>query len=606
MLKRIIYMSILLVSMLTAATVNTDKDNYAVNQSIVVSFAEMEAQNGDWIGIYPVDSTNDWGNQVQWKWTDDVEAGNVTFTPLAAGTYEVRVFYNNSFILEASKQIIVDENAVVATVETNKNTYLAVEEIVATFDNMSGNEGDWIAIYASGSANTWANMLQWSWIEDDLVAGTHTFEAMPAGDYEVRVFFNNSFNDEAIAAFSVEENAVVTSVETSKDTYLASEEIVANFDNMSGNEGDWIAIYASGSANTWANMLQWSWIEDDLVAGTHVFEPMPAGDYEVRVFFNNSFVDEAVSAFSVEQIANELELEKEAYSPFELIHVNYNNMRGVESDWIGLFAVGANHEKESALEWRDAKSLVSGQLSFNGLPAGTYEARSYFDDVHQKTVQFTIEDEDENRIFYDDFEDGVIDPRWVRFAGPAMEISNRGVSSEVVGNTERKVIMAGEHSLLLKSDYRGGLNHAGYYFNFENPDAKLKFLEIDVSMNGVSHSSAFGVKVRTKFGDRRIEFASWLNHTLPSGQQIYRGPYGNVLPGHRQAFTKDNYLYVHPGPSDYTVGSRIAEGGNMFVHFKINIEEKLRLMEPDNELLGITLFISSGGYYDNLALTSQE
>jgi hypothetical protein len=496
--------------MLTAATVNTNQDSYTPNQEIVVSFTEMEARTRDCIGIYPVNSTNDWGNQVQWKWTDDKEAGNVVFEHLPVGTYEVRVFYNNSFISETSKQIKIEKNAEATTVKTNKDTYLVDEKIVATFANMSGNQADWIAIYPVGSTNAWANMLQWSWIEDELKAGTHTFEAMPIGDYEVRVFFNNSFNDEAIAAFSVE------------------------------------------------------------------------------------------------QIANDLALEKEAYDPFELIHVNYNHMRGVNGDWIGIFAVGADHLKESAIEWRDSKSLVSGQLSFNGLPSGVYEARSYFNDVHHKTIEFTVQNKVRNRVVYDDFEDEVINPRWVRFSGPDMTISNRGVSSAEIGNTERKVIVAGQHSILLKADYRNGLNHAGYYFNFENPDSKLKFLELDVSIQGVSHSSSFGVKVKTKLGDRRIEFASWLNHNLPNGKQVYRGPYGNVLPGHMQTFTRDNYAHMHPAPSDYAVGSRVAGGGeNMFVHFKINIEEKLRLLEPDNELLGITLFVSSGGYYDNLALSSQ-
>jgi hypothetical protein len=42
----------------------------------------------------------------------------------------------------------------------------------------------------------------------------------------------------------------------------------------------------------------------------------------------------------------------------------------------------------------------------------------------------------------------------------------------------------------------------------------------------------------------------------------------------------------------------------MFVHYKINLEEKLRVLEPDNEFLGFINFSTSGGDYDNLALTS--
>jgi len=93
---------------------------------------------------------------------------------------------------------------------------------------------------------------------------------------------------------------------------------------------------------------------------------------------------------------------------------------------------------------------------------------------------------------------------------------------------------------------------------------------------------------------------------MPDGRQIIRGPYGNVLEGHAGPYTKaDGYLHVHPGPSDYYVGTSSVGGGTgMFIYYKINIEEKLRLIEPDNELLGITYFVVSGGDYDNLALTT--
>ncbi|CAA6826710.1 MAG: No hits [uncultured Sulfurovum sp.] len=502
MLKKIIYMSIVFVSMLSSASVNTDKERYESNESIIVNYSEMEAQSSEWMAIYPASSSNDFGNIIQWKLSNADVNGSVTFEALSLGTYEVRVFNNADFLV--SKQIVVEEDALTTTLETTKDIYLADEEIVAVFDNMSGNADDWIGIYPAGSSNAWENMLQWEWIEGGLVTGTQAFEAMPVGDYEVRVFFNNSFTEEAVYAFSVEAPVVL--------------------------------------------------------------------------------VDLAVS--------------KNSYDPFELIHVEYNNMRGMSSDWIGIFSIGADHEKMNALEWRDAKSLVSGNLSFNGLIAGTYEVRSYFDNLHQETITFTVQDTVAVSTLYDDFEDGIIDPRWTRYAGPAMQILNVGANGTV--HAQIQAAIAGQHSMRHTRDYRGGLNYAGYYFTFGEVDQKMKFLELDMRIGNSSHVFAFGVKIKTKFGDRRIEFASWLNHTLPSGQQVIRGPYGNVLEGHRQAFTQDNYLHVHPGPTDYYVGTRYGD----FVHYKINIEEKLRVLEPDNELISITLFTTSGGDYDNLTLAS--
>ena len=492
------------------------------------------------------------------------------------------------------------------TIETNKELYSNDEQIVVTFDNMSGGNEDWIGIYPAGSTNDWENVIQWDWIRGE-ISGTKNFEALPIGTYDIRVFFNNSFNMEASTQINVDENGVTPTVETTKEVYLPNEQVTALFENMSGGNEDWIGIYPAGSTNNWENMIQWEWIRGDIFGMTN-FEALPVGEYDVRVFFNNSFIMRATHTFRVEAVKPievNIALEKDIYDPFELLHINFANMRGETGDWIGIFPVGAANEKAHAVEWRDTKTLVNGQLSFNGVPAGAYEVRAYFDTVLQKTVPFTIQVEAPVRVLYDDFEDG-IDPRWTKYFGKDMTILNVGAIDGAVGDGERQVQINGQHAL--RTYNSDGLSQSsGYNFDFQNPDPKLKFLEIDMKIGVSSHRFAFGVKIRTKFGDRRMEFASWLNHTLPSGQQIIRGPYGNVLEGHRGPFVAaDGYLHVHPGPTDYYVAtSSVGGGSNMFVHYKINIEKKLRLIEPDNELLGITLFSTSGGDYDNLALTTQ-
>ena len=498
-----------------------------------------------------------------------------------------------------------------ATIETNRDIYQPTEQIIVNFDNALGDDQDWIGIYPKGSSNDWENVIKWKWTGGE-VSGTKSFEPLPVGAYDVRLFFQNSFNLEATKQIVVEENNdsnITTTVTTTKVSYLPSEDIIANFSNMSGSNEDWIGIYPKGSSNDWENVIAWKWIEGE-INGTKTYAPLPTGEYDIRVFFNNSFNLEANSSFVVEIPVSEelnISLEKDNYEPFELIHVNFANMSGQATDWLGIFPVGANNEKESAIEWRDTNSTVTGQISFNGLKAGDYELRAYFDTELKQTVPFTIVPTEPIRVLYDDFESGTIDPRWVRVSGRDMTLLNVGAIDLAVGHKERQVWTRGQHSLRTYADYHGGLNYAGYYYDFQNPDKKLKFLEVDMKIGVSSHVFGFGVKAKTKFGDRRIEFDCWLNHTLPSGQQIIRGPYGNVLPGHRGPFVASNgYLHVHPAPSDFYVGtSSIGGGSNMFIHYKINIEKTLRVIEPDNELLGITLFTTSGGDYDNLALSSQ-
>ncbi|HIP51458.1 MAG TPA: hypothetical protein EYG94_05140, partial [Campylobacterales bacterium] len=161
MMKKIMIFTLLFVSILNAATIDVNKNVFKTNEQIIVSFADMSAQNDDWIAIYKENSSNSWGNVIKWKWTNDIAAGNLTFDALPAGNYEVRSFYNNSYQLEASKKFRVQVNVEATTVTTNKNTYTLGEGITATFANMSGNAQDWIAIYPAGSTTAWANMIQW-------------------------------------------------------------------------------------------------------------------------------------------------------------------------------------------------------------------------------------------------------------------------------------------------------------------------------------------------------------------------------------------------------------------------------------------------------------
>ncbi len=488
MFKRIIYITFLLIGILNAATITSDKDSYTNNESILVNFSEMTGLHDDWIGIYRQGSESNWGNVVAWHWTGDTSNGTVTFENLPVGQYEIRAFYNNSYNLEANKSISVTGNVDPATVTTTKDIYTPDEAIDASYTNMSGNQEDWIAIYPKGSANTWGNMIQWAWVPGT-VEGTHQFTKLPVGEYEVRVFFNNSFNLEASHEFSVQE---------AQNTELS------------------------------------------------------------------------------------LALTKNPLDPFELIHVEFNNFRGEGSDWIGIFPVGADNQKESAIEWRDAKSLVSGTLTFNGLPAGTYEARAYFATLHKKTITFTVQNQALERVLYEDAEDG-IDPQWVHYAGIYPITLTQGANGSA-------------HAIRTRAYWSNGTNPSGYYFPFANSTKKLKFLDLDLRIGVSSHIGNFGVVIDTKNGTRRIIWATWMNHQNGHGGNDLSG---NATPS--EPFTNDGYLLMYPGPTDYYLATR---NGN-YIHYKINVEETLRRLEPDNELLRIRLFTTAGGDYDNLALTSQ-
>ena len=85
----------------------------------------------------------------------------------------------------------------------NKETYTNKENVIVNFTNMTAKNKDWIAIYPKNSSNSWANVVAWHWT-DDVPNGQMSFDALVAGEYEVRAFYNNSYKVEAKKEFVVE------------------------------------------------------------------------------------------------------------------------------------------------------------------------------------------------------------------------------------------------------------------------------------------------------------------------------------------------------------------------------------------------------------------
>ena len=367
----------------------------------------------------------------------------------------------------------------------------------------------------------------------------------------------------------VDSNAKVS---TEKNIYTDKEEVVALYEDLSDSAEDWIGIFPAGSLNTWQNAIQW---EFKNATGRQTFNALPIGDYEVRVFFNNTLSLEASHAFSVEADTSfDVESRKIAYDPFELIHADFVNMRGTASDWIGVFPVGADNQKDSAIQWKSARSLVNGEVNFNGLPVGTYEMKAYFATKHKKTVTFTVQDTAVTKIEYEDAEGG-FDQVWEVYQNPTKPVTIINAGAAGSAHSVRAV--------------RG----VASYFSFSNPDKKLRFLELDLRIGASSHVGNFGVSIKTKLGDRRIIFSSFMNHP---GNIFHNDPARFAAP----RTSNNGRTHNHPGPTDFYLATRFGD----FIHYKINIEEKLRILEPDNELLGMTLFTSAGGDFDNIQLVS--
>ena len=89
------------------------------------------------------------------------------------------------------------------------------------------------------------------------------------------------------------------SISTLKNQYNANELVSVSVNGQLSGDKDWVGVYLASANNDWANVIAWNWVSNGTTELTKDPKPMPAGDYEVRLFFHNSFNEEATDSFTV-------------------------------------------------------------------------------------------------------------------------------------------------------------------------------------------------------------------------------------------------------------------------------------------------------------------
>jgi len=286
-IQKLIIMILIMSAYALSATLST-KVIYAPNKNINVEIHNQATDNENWIGIYPRGSSNAWGNVITWQWTKGKNSVNMGGLP--DGSYEARLFYNNSFHLEATTHIEVDANA--SRVKTSKAVYGVNENIIVDTRKFPTELQAWVGIYPAGSNNDWGNVVDWNWAQDKKII----MDALPKGKYEVRLFFHNSFKLEASYSFEVGDN--IPQIHTISAQYKVNDKVSVSITGaLSGNK-DWVGIFPKNKDNSWGNVLGWNWVENGVnILGKNA-ESLPIGEYEVRLFFNNEYGPYAVARAS--------------------------------------------------------------------------------------------------------------------------------------------------------------------------------------------------------------------------------------------------------------------------------------------------------------------
>lgn len=295
-----------------------------------------------------------------------------------------------------------------------KNIYDTNENIHINVSDLEYHPKNWLAIYPKGSNNEWQNVLRWTWT-DSTTTGEFKLKGLPVGKYQVRIFYDNSYNDEAEIDISVtsEHNSNVQ-LETRKEVYEEDETIQVRTQNMSGHPKDWIAIYPEGSSTSWENVIDWHYL-DGATSTILSFDGLKKGNYEVRAFFKNSYKIEASYKFQVASTQKELLVVlafTQSIADKKSIDIDYVDegdpsydftSKDYGEDWIGIYKKGTSVAWKNVLKWSFIKKLKPASPSpgphlfediEKDLPNGIYEARFFKNNsyVVHKSLEFTIGD----------------------------------------------------------------------------------------------------------------------------------------------------------------------------------------------------------------------
>ena len=133
-----------------------------------------------------------------------------------------------------------------ANLSTNKTTY-----VVVSLNGVTGPYSNWVGIFKQGSTNSWENVVDaiWFYREDSL-----TFDNLPGGDYEARLFYRDSLNREASSNnFTVA--AGDATISTDRASYNNGETITVTLENVQGASNNFVAIFKEGDTSDWNHYL---------------------------------------------------------------------------------------------------------------------------------------------------------------------------------------------------------------------------------------------------------------------------------------------------------------------------------------------------------------
>ena len=346
-------------------SINPSTTSVAAGGTLTATVANGPGNRLDWVALYPVGSTTfvDWKylNGLQTAPATGVAGASLTFTMGTAGQYNLKFFSNNSYTLLATSATVTVSNTVTiggSPTITSATSVAAGATFTATVANGPGNRLDWIGLYPVGSST----FVDWKYLNGlqtppatGVTGVSLTFTAASAGQYNLKLFSNNSYTLLTTSAtITVSGNVTIAGSPTitpSATSVAAGANLTATIANGPGNRLDWVALYPMGSST----FVDWKYLNGTSVApatgltGATLNFTMPTtpGQYTLMFFSNNSYTVLATGATvtvtgGTSSTTTSITPSATTVAAGANLTVTVANGPGNRLDWVALYPVGSS------------------------------------------------------------------------------------------------------------------------------------------------------------------------------------------------------------------------------------------------------------------------
>ena len=322
-------------------------------------------------------------------------------TPSTPGTYEFRLFSNNTYTrLATSPTVTVGATnpppTTPANIAVSATTVAPGASLTATLTNAPGGTYDWLALASTSAANS--SFVQFIYVGAGVTTKTWTVTAPSApGSYEFRLFANNGYTrlatSPAVLVAAGGNPTTPPTIAVSATSVAPGADVTATLTNAPGGASDWLALAATSAANT--SYTTFIYVGAGVTTKTWTVKmPTTPGTYEFRLFANNGYTRLATSpTVTVTNSSGNpnappptLSVNTTTVAPRGSLTVTLTDGAGGQFDWLGFAATTAANSSYITFTYVGAGVTTRTWTITAPATPGTYEFRLFLNNGYTRAA----------------------------------------------------------------------------------------------------------------------------------------------------------------------------------------------------------------------------